>query len=80
MASQVMFYQGSINKTRQISLKIETYQLEGLVKDGTISHHAIDILSKGGSHFELRSKREVMKSMVRREERMREREQRNHPS
>ena len=53
MASQVKFYQGSINKTRQISLKIETYQMEGLIKDGMISHHAINILGKGGSHFKM---------------------------
>ena len=53
MASQVKFYQGSISKTHQISLKIETYQVEGLVEDGTISHHAINILGKGGSHFKL---------------------------
>ena len=39
--------------THQISHKIETYQLEGLIKDGTITHHAINILSKGGSHFEI---------------------------
>ena len=53
MVSQVKFYQGSISKTRQISLKAETYQLEGLVKDGALAHHTINILSKGGSHFEL---------------------------
>ena len=53
MASQVIFYQGSINKTRQISLKIETYQLEGLVEDGMFTHHTINILSKRGSHFEM---------------------------
>ena len=53
MASQVKFYQGPISKTRQISLKIETYQMEGLVKDGAVAHHAINILSKGGSHFEM---------------------------
>ena len=54
MASQVKFYQGSISKTRQISLKTETYQMEGLVKDGALAHHAINILSKRGSHFELK--------------------------
>ena len=53
MASQVRFYQGSINKARQISLKIETYQMERLVEDGMISHHTINILSKGSSHFKL---------------------------
>ena len=40
--------------TRQISHKTETYQLEGLIEEGTISHHAINILSKGGSHFEMK--------------------------
>ena len=53
MASQVKFYQGPISKTRQISLKVETYQMEGLVKDGVLAHHTINILSKGGSHFEV---------------------------
>ena len=53
MASQAKFYQGSISKTRQISLKIKTYQMEGLVKDGALAHHTINILSKGGSYFEL---------------------------
>ena len=53
MVSQVKFYQGSINKTRQISLKIETYQMKGLIEDGALAHHTINILSKGGSHFEL---------------------------
>ena len=54
MASQVKFYQGSISKTGQINLKIETYQLEGLVEDGMVSHHAINVLGKGGSHLELK--------------------------
>ena len=54
IASQVKFYQGSISKTRQISLKIETYQMGGLVKDGALAHHAINILSKGGSHFDMK--------------------------
>ena len=53
IASQVKFYQGPISKTRQISLKIETYQMERLVEDGALAHHAINILSKWGSHFEL---------------------------
>ena len=53
MVSQVKFYQGPISKTRQISLKIETYQMEGLVEDGALAHHTINILSKGGSHFEM---------------------------
>ena len=39
--------------TRQISHKIETYQLERLIEDGMVTHHAINILSKGGSHFEI---------------------------
>ena len=39
--------------THQISHKTETYQLERLVEKGTLSHHTINILSKGGSHFEL---------------------------
>ena len=39
--------------TRQISHKIETYQMERLIQEGTISHHAINVLSKGSSHFEL---------------------------
>ena len=43
--------------TRQISHKIETYQLERLVKDGTVAHHAIKILSKGGSHFQIEEKK-----------------------
>ena len=54
MVSQVKFYQGPISKTRQISLKIETYQMEGLVKDGTLAHHTINILGKGGSHFKVK--------------------------
>ena len=53
MASQVKFYQAPISKTRQISLKIETYQVERLVEDGVLTHHTINILSKGGSHFEV---------------------------
>ena len=32
--------------TRQISHKIETYQMERLVEDGMVTHHAISILSK----------------------------------
>ena len=40
--------------TRQISHKIETYQLEGLIEDGTVTHHAINILSKWGGHFEMK--------------------------
>ena len=40
--------------THQISHKIETYQLERLVEDGAVAHHSINILSKGGSHFELK--------------------------
>ena len=56
MASQVKFYQGSINKTCQISLKIETYQVKGLIEDGTVSHHAINVLSKGGGHFQVKKK------------------------
>ena len=39
--------------THQISHKIETYQLERLIEEGTFSHHAINILGKGGSHFEI---------------------------
>ena len=39
--------------TCQISHKIETYQLEGLIEEGTVTHHAINIMSKGGSHFEI---------------------------
>ena len=39
--------------TRQISHRIETYQLEGLIEDGMIAHHTINILSKGGSHFKI---------------------------
>ena len=39
--------------THQLSHKIETYQLKGLVEDGTLAHHPINILGKGGSHFEL---------------------------
>ena len=31
--------------TRQISLKIETYQLEELIEERTLSHHTINILS-----------------------------------
>ena len=42
--------------TCQISHKIETYQLERLIQDGTITHHAINVLSKGGSHFEIEKK------------------------
>ena len=53
MASQVKFYQGPISKTRQISLKTETYQMEGLVKDGAFAHHTINKLSKGSSHFKV---------------------------
>ena len=53
MTSQVRFYQGPISKTHQISLRIETYQMEGLVKDGALAHHTINILSIGGSHFEM---------------------------
>ena len=56
MASQVKFYQGPISKTRQISLKIETYQMEGLIEEGALSHHAINILGKGGSHFKVKKK------------------------
>ena len=39
--------------TRQISHKIGTYQLERLVEDGTLAHHPINILRKGGSHLKL---------------------------
>ena len=39
--------------TCQISHKIETYKLERLVEDRALAHHAINILSKGGSHSEL---------------------------
>ena len=53
MVSQVKFCQGPISKTHQISLKIETYQMEGLVKNGMLTHHTINILSKGGSHFKV---------------------------
>ena len=57
--------------TRQISHEIETYQLERLVEDGMVAHHAINILSKGVVILRLRSSRVVKKSMVRGEERMR---------
>ena len=40
--------------TRQISHKIEAYQLERLVEERVLAHHSINILSKGGSHFELK--------------------------
>ena len=66
--------------THQISHKIETYQLEGLIEDGTIAHHTINILSKGVVILRWRSSRVVKKSMVRGEERMRERQQRKHPT
>ena len=52
VASKIL--KGSISMICQISHKIETYQLEGLVEDGTLAHHAINILSKGGSHFKLK--------------------------
>ena len=47
------FYQGSINKSHRISLNIDTYQVKRLVEDRALAHHSINILSKGGSHFEL---------------------------
>ena len=42
--------------TQQISHKIETYQFKRLIENGTFTHHTINILSDGGSRFEIEKK------------------------